>query len=247
MYNNRDLEKYSVNYSDQPYEEFQVFFRKKKIIEFLNYYNPKSILEVGCGLESILLEYNYFDKITIVEPSIMFFEKLQNDILSNKFNVIIESHCCFFEEFKTDDKYDFIIISSLLHEIPNLKPFIDKLVQIADKDTIIHINVPNSESFHRLLALESGLITSTNELSDFNKSFQQQRVFSINDIVGLCLENNLEILSSGSFAFKPFTHFQMSKIISSNSVDINIIRNLHRLDKYLNGKGSEIFVNVRKK
>ncbi len=247
MKNIRDLDGYSLNYFDQPYEEFQVFFRKKKIIEFLSEYRPKSILEVGCGLESIFLDYQDFNKITVVEPSTMFYEKLQKDILSQKLIFKTETHKCLFEDFNSNDHFDFIIISSLLHEIPNLQPFFNKMIHIADRETIIHINVPNSESFHRLLAMESGIISNTNQLSDFNKSFQQHRVFSLKQLVSICNENNLEVISSGSYSFKPFTHSQMSNIISTNSVDINIIKNLYKLDKYLNGMGSEIFVNVRKK
>jgi hypothetical protein len=244
---NRDLDGYSKTYFEQPYEEFQVLFRKKKIIEFLELYQPKKILEVGCGMESILLDYNFCEKITVVEPSNMFYDKLQKDVSLSSFKFSISTHKCLFEEFECEENFDFIIISSLLHEIIDLKSFFNKLIQISSTDTIIHINVPNSESFHRLLALECGMISGTNQLSDFNKSFQQQRVFNLNQLSKLCEDYGLDILERGSFSFKPFTHSQMSKIVSSNSVDTSVISNIYRLDKYLNGLGSEIFVNVRKK
>jgi 2-polyprenyl-3-methyl-5-hydroxy-6-metoxy-1,4-benzoquinol methylase len=244
MNSSRDIDGYSLNYFDQPYEKFQVLFRKKKIIEFLSRYQSKNILEVGCGLESIFLDYQDFDKITILEPSSMFYSKLQEDVVSRKFNFDISTHQCFFEDFISCEHFDFIIVSSLLHEIQDLDLFLDKLYKIAQKNTIIHINVPNSESLHRLLAFESGIITQTNQLSDFNKRFQQNRVLSLKELITLVTQKNFKVLDSGSYSFKPFTHSQMSNIINSNSVDINIINNLYKLDKYLNGYGSEIFVNI---
>lgn len=244
MNSSRDIDGYSLNYFDQPYEKFQVLFRKKKIIEFLSFYKPKNILEVGCGLESIFLDYQDFEKITILEPSSMFYSKLQEDVVSRKFNFDITTQQCFFEEFICCENFDFIIVSSLLHEIQDLDLFLDKLYRIAQKNTIIHINIPNSESLHRLLAFESGIITKTNQLSDFNKRFQQNRVLSLNELTTLVTQKKFKVLDSGSYSFKPFTHSQMSNIINSNSVDINIINNLYKLDKYLNGNGSEIFVNI---
>jgi hypothetical protein len=106
--------------------------------------------------------------------------------------------------------------------------------------------VPNAESFHRLIAFELGLIDSLTDLSISNKEFQQNRVFNLNELENLFKKYNFEIISKGSYSFKPFTHIQMDKIINSNSVSVDIISNLYKIDKYLNGHGSEIFINVKK-
>jgi hypothetical protein len=245
---NRDLKEYSTHYNEQPYESFQVNFRKRKIIEFLKQYKPKNIVEVGCGLESIFLEYSDFEKITILEPSLSFFKKVKVDslkLLKSK-KVKIEINNIYFEEYLPLEKHDFIIISSLIHEIIDLEKFIDHLYKIVDKSTIIHVNVPNAESFHRLIAFELGLINNLTDLSTSNKKFQQSRVFSLVELENLFKKYNFEIISSGSFSFKPFTHNQMEKIIKSKSVDKAIIDNMYKIDKYLNGFGSEIYINIKK-
>jgi ubiquinone/menaquinone biosynthesis C-methylase UbiE len=242
---NRNLNEYSANYIEQPYEKYQVNFRKKKIIEILQHFAPQNIIEVGCGLESIFLEYNDFEKLTIIEPSEFFFKKAKEDIVKNEIKNI-DIFNIYFEEFFPKEKVDFIIISSLIHEIVDLDNFIEHLHNIAEHNSIIHINVPNAESFHRLIAFELGLIDSLTDLSISNKEFQQNRVFNLNELENLFKKYNFEIISKGSYSFKPFTHIQMDKIINSNSVSVDIISNLYKIDKYLNGHGSEIFINVKK-
>lgn len=246
MKKKRDLDEYSRNYSNQPYEEYQINFRKSKIIGFLSNYKPMSVLEIGCGLQSIFLDYAGFESLTVIEPSVLFYRKLLQDIERRKSSFAIKTCNVLFEDFVSDESFDFIIVSSLLHEVPDLDSFLLKLVEISGDETVIHINVPNSESFHRLLAVEMDLIGDTSELSVFNNNFQQQRVFNLSKLISLCCEKGFEIIESGSYSFKPFTHTQMAKIVSSQSVDEVVIKNLYKLDKYIGEFGSEIFVNIRK-
>ena len=53
---NRDLQDYQKQYASQPYEKYQVAFRKRKIAELLAKHKHDCLLEVGCGLESIFLD-----------------------------------------------------------------------------------------------------------------------------------------------------------------------------------------------
>lgn len=244
----RDLIDYTKNYLEQPYEKYQVKFRKRKILDFLDYYKPAKILEVGCGLESIFLEFLDFEKFVVIEPSEMFFKKANSDkeIINKSQKSNIEIYNVYFEDFLPLENFDFVIISSLIHEIVDLDKFISHLYKIINNDTIVHVNVPNAESFHRLIALELGLIKNLNDLSVSNKEFQQNRVFNLYDLEFCFKKYNFEIISSGSYSFKPFTHNQMAKLIETESVSEDIITNLFKIDKYLNGHGSEIFINIRK-
>lgn len=64
------------------------------------------------------------------------------------------------EVYKTllEHDFDFIIISGLLHEVPDPKKLLQSIYKICKQDTLVHINVPNVYSFHRLLAYEMGCI-----------------------------------------------------------------------------------------
>ena len=71
---------------------------------------------------------------------------------------------------------------------------------IPNPNTIIHINVPNANSFHRLLAVEMGLIENVFELSKNNVSFQQQNVFDLNKLIELVEKLDFKIIESFSIS-----------------------------------------------
>jgi 2-polyprenyl-3-methyl-5-hydroxy-6-metoxy-1,4-benzoquinol methylase len=243
----RNLNKYEDEYINQPYEKYQVNFRKKKIIEILGNYNHKTTLEIGCGLESIFHAYNTFDKLIILEPGLKFYEKAKIDIEKNGlnnieiFNLYLEDSL----ELLSNFKFDFIIISSLLHEIPNPKLFLSIIKKISNSNTVIHINVPNANSFHRLLAVEMGLINSVFELSKNNLNFQQQNVFDIKKLVNIVQDLDFKIIESFSYSFKPFTHNQMQKMLDSKLLTEEMLEGFYKLENKLPGIGSEIGINIK--
>ena len=68
----RSISNYIEEYRNHDFEEIQVFYRRKKILERLNFYPHKNILEIGCGFEPIFKYMNDFDTMTIVDPGIEF-------------------------------------------------------------------------------------------------------------------------------------------------------------------------------
>ena len=203
----RDLLDYQSHYAKQPYEKYQVHFRKKKLKEILSRYPHMHMLEVGCGMESLFLDIDDFNKFTIVEPADMFYEKALVDMedCSNKRIRILNG---FLEESVTElseDSYDFILISSLLHEINDVDLFLKSIYKLASKNTILHINVPNADSFHRLLAVEMGLIKSQFEKSNNNVEFQQNMIFNMSRLRLVAENVGFEVVEEGSYSVKPFT------------------------------------------
>ncbi|MDG2492621.1 MAG: methyltransferase domain-containing protein [Flavobacteriaceae bacterium] len=242
----RNLEKYFEDYSNQPFEKIQVYYRKLKVLERINFHRPTNILEIGCGDSSqVLLDYDY-KSLKIIEPSIKFYNKNKKIIKSNSNrNASIEN--VYFENFKNTDnvKYDFIIVSSLLHEIENLNIFLKKIFEMSNTETIIHINVPNANSFHRLLAKNMGIISSTSDKSESNLKLQTQRVFDLDLLREQVTSFNFKIIDSGSFFIKPFTHSQMQKLLDFKIIDLEVINGFYGLlgETEL---GSEIFVDIQK-
>jgi ubiquinone/menaquinone biosynthesis C-methylase UbiE len=225
----RDLDKYYSDYINQPFEKIQVSYRKNKVLERLGHYNPKRILEVGVGTQSQLLLDFEFEKLNIIEPSKVFYNLNKKLIKDNKIkNVTIEN--CFFEQFDSNASFDFILISSLLHEIEDLDIFIKKLIQICSNKTVVHINVPNANSFHRLLAKSMGIINNTREKSKSNIKLQTSRIFDIISLEKLIRVNDFKILHKESFFIKPFTHEQMQKMLNSEIINIDILNGLYNLN-----------------
>jgi 2-polyprenyl-3-methyl-5-hydroxy-6-metoxy-1,4-benzoquinol methylase len=246
---NRDLKDYQKQYAEQPYEKYQVAFRKRKIAELLSQHNHDTLLEVGCGLESIFLDLTSFEELTVLEPAQMFYDKALEDWTKNShlkveiLNLLLEDSI----KALKSKKFDFILVSSLLHEIPDQTKFLQSLSEIASKDTLIHFNVPNAASFHRLLAFEMGLIKSEYEMSASNLQFQQHTVFDLKRLTSLMKSNGFEVIESGSYSFKPFTHSQMQKMIDVNLITEEMLNGFYKMERHLPNLGSEIYVNIKKK
>lgn len=243
----RDLLRYQNDYKNQPYEKFQVYFRKRKLIEILHKYNFENLLEIGCGLESIFLDVVGFKKLYVVEPAEMFYLKAIKDSKVRNLNNIYFLNATIQNSIKelTDIKFDFILVSSLLHEIERPIDFLNQIRKLCNKDTIVHINVPNAHSFHRILAKESGIIKDIAEKSESNLLFQQATVFTIDSLKKIANDTGFEIIDSGSYSFKPFTHGQMQKIIDFGILDEKVIHGLYEMEKYFPFYGSEIFINIK--
>ena len=242
----RDLTGYFNNYSNHPFENHQVQYRKKKVLERLNLYSPKNILEVGCGHSSQVFKEKNFQYLKILEPSLDFYRQNLNEILSsNLHNVSIEN--IYFEKFENTSKieFDFILISSLIHEITDLDQFFFKLSKLMNENTVIHVNVPNANSFHRLLAKSMGLINSTKDFSENNIRLQTESIFDIESLSELVIKHKFQIIDEGSYFIKPFTHSQMQKIIDEGIISTDVLDGLYNLlDQYY--FGSEIFVEFKK-
>lgn len=119
--------------------------------------------------------------------------------------------------------------------------------QISDEATVIHVNVPNANSFHRVLAYESGLISSVEEFSEANRRLQQHSVFSMDSLLELLEAGTpgIEVLDKGSYFPKLFTHKQMETCLKQGIINEAVIKGLDAMSERLPELGSEIYVNFR--
>jgi ubiquinone/menaquinone biosynthesis C-methylase UbiE len=241
----RDLNDYQNLYQSQPFEFQQVRQRKKIILELLATLKPTRILEVGCGLESIFLEYTDFEHAVIVEPASDFHRQAVDQFSDLEkitiFKGTLEEMAPQLEQFN----FDLVIVSSLIHEITELSKFMDSLLCLAKTTTVFHFNVPNAHSFHRLLAQEMGIIKSVFEKSTNNIQFQQSTVFSMESLTDLVHRFGFEVIDNGSYFIKPFTHLQMQKMLDNSIINADVLMGLNQMIKYMPSLGSEIYINAK--
>ena len=241
----RNIEKYTADYMNEAsgFEYIQAEFRKRKVLEVLNHYKPQNVLEIGCGFSSIANDYKTFDKFTIVEPSKEF---AQNGLKEKNDNVIIIND---FVENRIDELkkscFDFIICSGLLHEVFEPDNLLEQIRKLCGKDTILHINVPNSRSFHILWAYEAGYISSPDELTPAAKRLQRNSTFDMNKLKNTADRHGFKVISSGSYFIKPFNQPKMKSLIDNNIIDDKLLNALYSMDKYMPEMGSEIYVSCK--
>lgn len=242
----RDIDKYTKEYNKAGFEKYQVAYRRKKILEIINKYKPKRILEIGCGMEPLFsyIKYNY-EIYYVVEPSKVFFDNAQ--ILAKEKNIVCYNDFFYPKKELIDTQFDFILCSGLLHELEQPEELLEGILEISNLNTIVHFNVPNANSLHRLIAVNMGLISDEHELSDKNILYQQHMVYDLNMLVGLVQKYGFNILDKGSYFVKPFSHDQMYQMIKENIINDKIMDGLYELIKYIPLYGSEIFVNCKVK
>jgi 2-polyprenyl-3-methyl-5-hydroxy-6-metoxy-1,4-benzoquinol methylase len=242
----RDINDYIKEYKSYDFEQIQVVYRRKKVLERLNLYPHKNILEIGCGFEPIFQYIDDFDSMTVVDPGIEFIKHAKNILKHESSNI----RCIhgFFEDVipeLSQQPYDFILVSSLLHELESPDNFLETLKSVCSLNTILHVNVPNAFSIHRILASEMGLITDVFQKSENQRKFQQFSTFSIDSLKELLANRQFKIIESGSYFIKPFIHNQMNMMLTSNIIDSKILDGLYKLTKYIPEYGSEIFVDCQ--
>lgn len=241
----RNLDAYQQQYGALPFEAVQAHFRKRKICEFLPRYRPRSLLEIGCGLDPIFNHSIEFEMCTVVEPGDHFARNALEQAGSRDGIEIVHGTLEASVERLRDKHFDFIIVSSLLHELADPTPLLDAAALLCGPTTIVHVNVPNARSFHRLLAYEMGIVPSIYERSDVQRQMQQSHTFDIESLTALVARSGFQSVEQGTFFVKPFTHAQMAVLQTTGVLTDSMLEGLYRMSKHFPDHGSEIYMNLK--
>ncbi len=245
----RDIDRYSTDYlNSNDFEVYQVKYRRRKVLEYLSKAVHHNVLEIGCGMEPLFkyIAEDKFDKWVTVEPSKLFYDnaygiakgfkkiELINDFLEggNVSKIIVDT-------FK--GKPDVVICTGLLHEVEKPEVLLKAIRTVCDENTEVVLNVPNALSFHRILAVRSGIIKDEHTMSKQNIKLQQHNVFDIKSLTNLVEINGFKVIKSGSFFVKPFTHEQMQKCINAGILNEKILDGFYNMSNVLPEYGSELF------
>ena len=238
----RDLERYSEEYSKLPFEITQARYRRREVLCQIERHSPKKVLEIGCGLNPLFIDFSDDKKFVVVEPTRKFYELAMLHADGNSNVEVINEY---FEDFEPQTSFDLIIVSCLLHEVPDQKLFLRKLASICHKGTLVHINVPSSESLHRRLAVAMELINNITDASEIQKIMQQgATVFSRESLENLLFEFGFKVVESGGIFLKPFTHGQMQNLVDAEIITEEVLDGLFILGRERPEIASEIWVNV---
>jgi len=230
---------------DYGFEKEMVKARQMYIAELILEQKPKTVLEIGCGSEQLfskLMDYDFIERWIIVEPSDEFVQAARSTIQDERVS-IIQGFIEQVVENETIESVDLCLCSGLLHEVESPKLILNAARNVTKSSGLIHINVPNALSMHRLLAVEMGLISSTYESSERNKALAQFHIFDKTSLTELTENSGLHIESTGGYFIKPFSHTQMEKVVDVIGKDVLI--GLYRLGCKMPDMASEIYVNAR--
>ena len=244
----KEINQYWENYKNiYSFEEILRVYREKKVLGFLKSKKPETILEIGCGFTPTFLKYNNFKRYILVEPG----EKAYQNILEiSKNDNRITCFNNFFEDVKdfTEENFDYIIATGVLHETNTPQIFLKNIFKLMHNQSEVYINVPNANSFHRVLAKEMGLIKNVYEKSKRNLFLEQVSIFDKDSLEKIINETIplVKIKECKSFFIKPFTHDQMMEGIKYNIFDDNLIDGLNNMSYHMPNLGCELYCILSK-
>lgn len=245
----RNIKDYTEKYAGEPFEATMVEIRKKKVMAQCNKYSHENILEIGCGMNPYFLDFKDYRNMVIVEPGGVFAENARKLGKEKGKNISVISG--FLEEQVEEVKklnigFDFIILSSVLHELDDPGKMLKAVYELCGDNTVVHVNVPNANSVHRLIAIEAGLISDVHEQSSQMQKMQRRRTYDMDMLKEEMDKAGFKVVDSGSYFVKPFTHLQMQQCLDQKIFDARVLLGLENLVKYMPEYGAGIYVDVRK-
>lgn len=247
VFMSRDIERYQRSYMESSFEPTQAAMRKKVVLEQLNRWQPKRLLEVGCGQDAIFNHYRGFEACVVVEPGDGFAQTAREMANGDARIQVVQD---FLESAALggtlgDKPFDVILISGLLHEVGDPVGLMAAAAMMMGPGSQLHLNVPNARSLHRVLAFEMGLIDDLHQISARQKALQQNRTYDLKSLKDFCTRLGFQVTEEGSFFIKPFSHDQMYLLSEVGMLDQRMLNGLMKLEKHLPGLGSEIYVNLK--
>jgi len=226
------------------FETVMVEVRRRQVLASIARYPHGTILEVGCGMEPLFPHVNSFERFTVVEPSSVFAERARSLAVGRDRVEVIEGYIEIAAEQLAERSFDFIVASSLLHEVADPRRLLAALRSLAGDRTVVHVNVPNVRSFHRLLALEMGLISDLFEPSELEQRFGRTTRFDKERLFAMVSEAGFRPISFATYFLKPFSNAQMEALFEHGILPREAIPALDAMTKFLPEMGAEMYVEL---
>ncbi len=241
----RDFEQYLRNYLQLPFEKTFEIYRHKKIIELItssNIEKMKSLLEIGPGLNPIFSSLKEFETVHALEPIIDFYQSNKRTFSKKQsvqfFNLTLEE---FYNTSSKRDSYDLIILSSVLHEIPNYAQALEQCFTMLSNQGKIVIVVPNNRSLHRLIGEQKGVHPRGESLTKTEITMQQSVSFSVESIKVELEKAGFKTISVNTEFLKIFPHDVMQDLLDKKILNEQILEFFAVSSQLLPDYGAEIF------
>lgn len=247
----RDIADYERKFtgSDMDFERYQEHYRRNAVKKMIDRYVSKgsSVLEIGCGLKPLFADYQDEYEFTVVEPADYFYKNAKLLAGNNKNIVCYQG---FIEDITDEIKectFDFIVCAGLLQEVEDPRRLLRSIYSLCSSKTIVHVNVANAFSLHRLLAKEMGLMEDVHQFSETNYILQQHAVFDMKALKQLVSSEHFQVIDAGSIFLKPFSQKQMQQCMKHEILNDDVLDALDSIcSSYMKEYGSEIYLNMQR-
>jgi len=130
---------------------------------------------------------------------------------------IIETY---FEEFKSDEKYDLIVMGFILEHVDNPVQILKHFKTYLKEDGILYAAVPNAEVMNRRLGLYTGILKNIEELSDNDYLLGHQRYYTKKSFEVDFIKAGYKVASIEGIYLKPLASAQMQSLNLSEEIKV---------------------------
>lgn len=235
---------YDINYENLLFEDQLRFYRYEEVKNQIDFTQTNKILEIGCGSNPFYGHIKFSGEYVFCEASELYLNKLKNQFVEHA-NVhfvlgMIDERIMALKEISTN--YDLVIIGGFLHEIANPEIVLKAIKVFCTPQTKVISFVPNADSFHRLLGIESSEIASKFEFSSNDRKFGRQVVYDRNSFGELFISNGFEVEKLTSYFIKIFPHDQMVDMLKIKGLPPTLLKGFNKMIKYMPDLGCELLI-----
>lgn len=239
-------QRYVAEYDRRSFETVLVEIRRRHVLKWMDRYQAREILEVGCGLEPLFAHYGDFARWRTVEPVPDFAARARDLGRGDERIKVLDGGLEERVAALRDERFDFITVSGVVHEVQDPLELLGAVHSLCADTTTVHFNVPNMLSFHRLLGFEMGLIENVAEASELDRAFGRPGRFDLGSFVRLLTDAGFTVIESGTYFVKPFTNDQMDALLGTGAFPPSLVEGLDRITEYMPEHGCELYANARK-
>lgn len=138
----KDLHEYAAAWSIEhdkkfSFEAIHSRIRRDQALRYLLNSSPRTILEIGCGLDPLYPYLADFDEYIIVEPIEKFASiALQNKKGSSQVRVINDYFERCYDKFR-NTRVDYIVLNGVLHEVPDPRLLLESIHNVCNANCSI--------------------------------------------------------------------------------------------------------------
>jgi SAM-dependent methyltransferase len=168
-----------------------------------------SLLELGLGHGySTELFAKHFPRYKVIEGSSEMIQRFRRRFKFEHMDI----EQAYFENFDTDERFDNIGMGFILEHVDDPGVILRRYRQFLNRDGSLFITVPNSESLHRRIGHEAGLLPDLDQLSHADRAFGHQRYFCLRTLTKLVEEHGYSVVKTEGLLLKPITTQQITDL-----------------------------------
>jgi len=240
----RDFAAYEQLFSDHPFEQTLEGIRAREVVHQLTQMGcgtGSSILEVGVGRVCVASAFPQ-TCATAIDPVAASLTQWSlacqsSGVESNTFALTLDE---FYQRKLPSDRFDFIVLSSVLHEMSDRLGALRQAVRLLKPAGKCVVVVPNAASLHRLLGVSLGLLDSLRSQTPTEARMGQSPAYTEASLSAHMDLAGFHHVKTRTFFLKPLSSEQMALAEEAGVLDQEMLESLRRLIHLMPSWGAEI-------